>query len=200
MITSFYINVRHTHAPCQNSTVHSTGTIATRKREPQLDNVPRPSYVFDILFWMEEEATAQRHAFPPRNRRSSPEPAVTTTPSDSPPQVKQQLQIPARSMFARRSRSLSGRVQLLLMFQSRCSSCVISEGFESPTSLQLFERCTHELDAEYWRDLGQNSGFGGQILVDCIHRIHDDVEFPLFPSTTIDTRLRSCRGPTFLLK
>ena len=32
------------------------------KREPQLDNLPRPSYVFDILFWIEEEATAHNPA------------------------------------------------------------------------------------------------------------------------------------------
>ena len=120
----------------------------------------------------------------------------------------------SRSMPARRSRSLLGRVQLLPVFRNLCSSCVLSEGFKSSfSSLQLFERCTHELYAEYWRDLGQSSEFEGQILIDCIHRIHDDVlkvwnfndptkvsGFPLLPSITIDARLRSCRGPTFLLE
>ncbi|KAG6808764.1 hypothetical protein H0H92_002979, partial [Tricholoma furcatifolium] len=28
---------------------------------------------------------------------------------------------------------------------------------------------------EYWLDLGQSSVFEGQILIDCIHRLHDDV-------------------------
>ncbi|KAF8350974.1 hypothetical protein F5887DRAFT_935338 [Amanita rubescens] len=28
---------------------------------------------------------------------------------------------------------------------------------------------------KYWRDLGQSSEFEGQILIDCVHRIHDDV-------------------------
>jgi len=28
---------------------------------------------------------------------------------------------------------------------------------------------------KYWRDLGQSSAFEGQILMDCIHRLHDDV-------------------------
>ena len=31
------------------------------------------------------------------------------------------------------------------------------------------------LDVEYWRNLGRSSEFEGQILIDCIHRIHDDV-------------------------
>jgi len=30
-------------------------------------------------------------------------------------------------------------------------------------------------DTEYWRDLGQSSAFEGQILMDCIHRLHEDV-------------------------
>ena len=30
-------------------------------------------------------------------------------------------------------------------------------------------------DAEYWRDLGQSSAFEDQILIDCIHRLHEDI-------------------------
>jgi len=37
----------------------------------------------------------------------------------------------SRSMPARRSRSLLGRVQLVPVFRNLCSSCVLSEGFKS---------------------------------------------------------------------
>jgi hypothetical protein len=51
-----------------------------------------------------------------------------------------------------------------------------SEGFKSNfISFYLSECQVHELHAEYWRDLGQSSAFEGQILMDCIHRLHDDV-------------------------
>jgi len=66
---------RPTNSICQNLTVHSTKTITTRKRDPQVDNLPRPSYVFENLFWMEEKDTAQgsyRHGFNPlRGSKSS---------------------------------------------------------------------------------------------------------------------------------
>jgi len=69
-------------------------------------------------------------------------------------------------------------------------------------------------DTEYWRDLGQSSAFEGQILMDCIHRLHDDVlkvwnfndptrvaiKFPSTSSIVADTHFRSCRGSPFLLK
>ena len=120
----------------------------------------------------------------------------------------------SKSMPGRRSRCLLGRAQLLPAFRDLRSSCVISEGFKSsPIFLHPFER-SHEPDAEYWRDLGQSSKFEGQILIDCVHRIHDDVlkvwnfndptkvscRVSSIPSIAIDVRLRSYRGPTFLLK
>ena len=81
----------------------------------------------------------------------------------------------SRSMPPRKSRYLLGRAQFLPVFRDLCSSCIISEGFKSTSiSLYPFER-SHELNAEYWRDLGQSSKFEGQILIDCVHRIHEDV-------------------------
>jgi len=52
----------------------------------------------------------------------------------------------------------------------------LSEGFKSDfIPFYSSERRAHKPDAEYWRDLGQSSAFEGQILMDCIHRLHDDV-------------------------
>ena len=82
----------------------------------------------------------------------------------------------SRSMLARRSRYLSGSVQSFPVFLNLRSFRVISEGFKSNfIPFYAPERQAHEPDTEYWRDLGQSSAFEGQILIDCIHRLHDDV-------------------------
>lgn len=79
-------------------------------------------------------------------------------------------------MPARRLRSLSGRVQLFPVFKDLRLSCVISEGFKSSSHpFQAFEHCAHKSDIEYWQDLSQSNAFDGQILIDCIQRLHDDV-------------------------
>ncbi|PPQ80950.1 hypothetical protein CVT25_014707 [Psilocybe cyanescens] len=33
----------------------------------------------------------------------------------------------------------------------------------------------NDWESEYWKNLGESNAFEGQILVDCIHRLHDDV-------------------------
>ena len=92
---------------------------------------------------------------------------------------------------------------------------IISEGFKSNfIPFCASERRAHEPDAEYWRDLGQSSAFDGEILINCIHRLHEDVLkvwnfndptgvsyiFLSISSIVIDVHCRSCQGSNFLLK
>ncbi|KIM38994.1 hypothetical protein M413DRAFT_233981 [Hebeloma cylindrosporum] len=40
---------------------------------------------------------------------------------------------------------------------------------------QKVEVSISEGSKKYWKDLGKSTAFEGQILIDCVHRIHDDV-------------------------
>lgn len=40
---------------------------------------------------------------------------------------------------------------------------------------QKIETCIREGFKKYWRNLDQSESFSGKILIDCVHRIHDDV-------------------------
>lgn len=41
--------------------------------------------------------------------------------------------------------------------------------------LHIFERCADNPDTEYWIDLGKSIVFEGEMIIDCIRRIHDDI-------------------------
>ena len=98
VITAFYINVGH-NAPCQNLT---QGQLRHENESHNLTTYHDHPMCLTSCFGWKRKPEPSDTPFPPgagdlstANKSISPEPAVTTTPSDSLPQVKQQTQIPA---------------------------------------------------------------------------------------------------------
>lgn len=116
----------------------------------------------------------------------------------------------SRLMLTRRSRFLSGSVHRLPVFRNLHSFRIFSKGFKSNLLLFVNVRLMN-LIAEYYQDLSQSRAFQGQILIDCIHHLHDDVlKFWNFNDPTalvieclsisifiIDAYFRSCLGSSF---
>ncbi|PPQ94253.1 hypothetical protein CVT25_004976 [Psilocybe cyanescens] len=51
----------------------------------------------------------------------------------------------------------------------------LSEGFKSDFILKKSQYCANDWESEYWKNLGESSAFEGQVLIDYIHRLHEDV-------------------------